>query len=83
MATKYSNGMYKSTTKIQDKVSITIFKSMKFLDPTTTMSTQLLQTTGHCLYTISQVKAGTLGNERFEQGVLVFELDRRGSFSQF
>jgi hypothetical protein len=55
MTNKLSNGMYKTTSKVQDKISIAIFKVLG----TDSMSTNFNQTTGHAYFTYQLTDGNT------------------------
>jgi len=46
MTTKYSNGLYKTTSKIQDKISMILFKVLN----AKSMSTNFNQKSGHVYF---------------------------------
>lgn len=50
MTIKYSNGMYKTTSKKQDKLSQDIFRSFHALGYKVTMGCSFNQVTGDCMY---------------------------------
>lgn len=47
---KYLNGMYKGTSKLQDRVASGIFTSLQEICPSLNMGQDLEQITGDCTY---------------------------------